>query len=223
MSICGISTKGNEEQKQLIQAIFDSSKRIVIVTGQAGTGKTMIAMAAALQLLQDKIYRRIYYSKDVVQVGDKIGYLKGNIESKTEPFLMSLYDTLDSIERVGKEITAADAKQKIEFLPIFNIRGRNIANSLIVVDECENLSLNDLRTVLTRGDDWSKIILLGSYSQIDLLNQRRRNKCDFQLAAEALEKYDFVSHIELVKPMRSSWCTIVDNTLFELEQRGEDK
>lgn len=220
MSVCGISTKGNEEQKQLVQAIFDSSKRIVIVTGQAGTGKTFLAIAAALQLLQDKVYRRIYYSKDVVQVGDKIGYLKGSIESKTEPFLMSLYDTLDSIERVGKEITAADAKQKIEFLPIFNIRGRNIASSLIVVDECENLSLNDLRTVVTRGDDWSKIILLGSYSQIDLKPQLNKSKCDFQRMTEAIEDYDFVQHVHLVKPMRSSWCTLIDNVLFELEKSG---
>lgn len=218
MSVCGISTKGNAEQARLVQQIMDKSKRVVFATGKAGVGKTFVTLAAAIQLLQDKQYGTIYYTRDVVQVGDKIGYLKGSVEDKTKPFLMPLYDTLDSIERVGKQIKAADWEQKIKFLPIFNIRGRNISNSLIIVDECENLSLNDIRTLLTRGDDWSKIIMLGSYSQIDLANQRRKAQCDFELANNALRDYDFVGSVELVQPMRSSWCTIVDEVLFELER-----
>lgn len=87
---------------------MDNSKRVVFVTGAAGTGKTFVTLATAIQLLSDKRYSNIYYTRDVVQTGDKIGYLKGSITDKTKPFLMPLYDTLDSIERVGHEIKAAD-------------------------------------------------------------------------------------------------------------------
>lgn len=108
MSVCGISTKGNQEQAELIRLIMDNSKRVVFVTGAAGTGKTFVTLATAIQLLSDKRYSNIYYTRDVVQTGDKIGYLKGSVADKTKPFLMPLYDTLDSIERVGHEIKAAD-------------------------------------------------------------------------------------------------------------------
>ena len=87
---------------------MDNSKRVVFVTGAAGTGKTFVTLATAIQLLSDKRYSNIYYTRDVVQTGDKIGYLKGSVADKTKPFLMPLYDTLDSIERVGHEIKAAD-------------------------------------------------------------------------------------------------------------------
>ena len=156
MAVCGVSMKGNDEQQELFRLIQDNRKRIVFVLGKAGTGKNFITTASAIELLQQKRYSKIYYTRDVVQAGENIGYLKGSIAEKTEPFVMPLYDALDSLERIGKQIRAKDWENKIEFLPLFSIRGRNITSSLCIIDEAQNLSLKDIRTILTRGDEWTK-------------------------------------------------------------------
>lgn len=217
MSVCGISTKGNEEQSELIRLICDHQHPIVFCTGKAGTGKNFATIAASLQLILDKRYRYIMYARNPVQCGEGIGFLPGTAEEKLDPFMMALNDNLRAIEQLGKTIKAADARQKIEILPIFSIRGRSFENSILIVDECQNLDLVTLRTILTRMGKFCKIIMLGSFNQIDDPKQRRQEKCDFQKTIEKLTEFDFVAHVELYKSMRSEYCAIIDEAFEEIK------
>lgn len=217
MGVCGISTKGNEEQAELIRLIYDIQHPIVFCTGKAGTGKNFATIAASLQLIYDKKYSKIMYARNPVQCGEGIGYLPGSVEDKLDPFMMTLQDNLKAIESQGETIKAADAKQKIEILPIFSIRGRSLDNTILICDECQNLDLTTLRTILTRMGKYSKIILLGSVNQIDDKTQRKQQKCDFQKVIDKLTEFDFVAHIELIKSMRSPYCAIIDEAFEEIQ------
>lgn len=215
MSAVGVTTKGNAEQAELMRLIMDNQHPIVICEGAAGTGKNFISIASALELLTSKHkYEKIYYCKNTVDVGRDIGFLPGDIGDKINPYQMALFDTLQAIERKGKVIRANDAKQKIEVLPLFNVRGRTLENCILIVDEAQNLDLTSLRTLCTRVGDYCKLIFLGSYKQIDDPKQRRQEKCDFQKMAEALEDLEFVGQIHLVKSMRSTYCALLDE-IFE--------
>ena len=214
MSVVGITTKGNAEQTELMRLIMDNQHPIVICEGAAGTGKNFISIATALELQYKKKYEKIYYCKNTVDVGRDVGFLPGDLHDKINPYQMALFDTLTAIERKGKVIKASEAKQKIEVLPLFNVRGRTLENCILIVDEAQNLDLVSLRTLCTRLGDYSKIIFLGSYKQIDDPRQRKQEKCDFQKMAEAFEELDFVGQVTLVKSMRSSYCAVLDE-IFE--------
>ena len=131
--------------------------------------------------------------------------------------MMSLKDNLIAIEQCGKTIKAADALQKIEILPIFSIRGRSIDNTVLIVDEAQNLDLTTLRTILTRMGKYAKIIMLGSFNQIDDVKQRKQEKCDFQKTIEKLTEFNFVAHIELYQSMRSEYCALIDEAFENIK------
>ena len=217
MSVCGISTKGNQEQAELIRLICDRQHPIIFCTGKAGTGKNFATLAASLQLINDKKYGKIMYARNPVQCGENIGFLPGTAAEKLDPFMMSLKDNLIAIEQCGKTIKAADALQKIEILPIFSIRGRSIDNTVLIVDEAQNLDLTTLRTILTRMGKYAKIIMLGSFNQIDDVKQRKQEKCDFQKTIEKLTEFNFVAHIELYQSMRSEYCTLIDEAFEDIK------
>lgn len=214
MSVVGITTKGNAEQAELMRLIMDNQHPIVICEGAAGTGKNFISIASALELVLKRRYEKIYYCKNTVDVGRDIGFLPGDIGDKINPYQMALFDTLQAIEKKGKTIKANDAKQKIEVLPLFNVRGRSLENCILIVDEAQNLDLVSLRTLCTRLGDYCKLVFLGSYKQIDDPKQRKQEKCDFQKMAEAFEDLAFVGQVTLVKSMRSEYCAILDE-IFE--------
>lgn len=217
MSVCGISTKGNQEQAELIRLICDRQHPIIFCTGKAGTGKNFATLAASLQLINDKKYGKIMYARNPVQCGENIGFLPGTAAEKLDPFMMSLKDNLIAIEQCGKTIKAADALQKIEILPIFSIRGRSIDNTVLIVDEAQNLDLTTLRTILTRMGKYAKIIMLGSFNQIDDVKQRKQEKCDFQKTIEKLTEFNFVAHIELYQSMRSEYCALIDEAFENIK------
>ena len=217
MSVCGISTKGNQEQAELIRLICDRQHPIIFCTGKAGTGKNFATLAASLQLINDKKYGKIMYARNPVQCGENIGFLPGTAAEKLDPFMMSLKDNLIAIEQCGKTIKAADALQKIEILPIFSIRGRSIDNTVLIVDEAQNLDLTTLRTILTRMGKYAKIIMLGSFNQIDDVKQRKQEKCDFQKTIEKLTEFNFVAHIELYQSMRSEYCALIDEAFEDIK------
>lgn len=210
MSVCGISTKGNKEQAELIRLICDKQHPIIFCTGKAGTGKNFATLAAALQLVMDKRYGKVMYARNPVQCGENIGFLPGTASEKLDPFMAVLKDNLNAIENCGKTINAYDALQKIEILPLFSIRGRSIENTILILDECQNLDLTTIRTILTRLGKFAKIIMLGSFNQIDDIKQRKQEKCDFQKVIEKLSEFDFVGYIELYQSMRSEYCTLID-------------
>ena len=196
---------------------MDNQHPIIMVTGDAGTGKGFASIAAALQLRLDKRYGKVMYARNPVQAGQEIGFLAGGLNDKIDPFMMPLYDNQANIETIGGQIVANAAKSMIEIVPLFNLRGRTLENTVLIVDEAQNLDLTMLRTIMTRMGKFSKIIFLGSYNQIDDKAQRRKPKCDYQTVVEAFDRLPYVATIELIQSMRSPWCAEIDKLFSELE------
>ena len=160
-----------ENQKNFSKLI--KSKVIVICGGPAGTGKTYVACAEALKLLAspDNFYKKIIIAKSVtVTEGEDIGFLKGSLKEKMEPIMESFLDNFYKI--IGKPLTIRLMEHEIiEVLPLAYIRGRSIDNTIIIVDEAQNISLKNMRTTMTRIGEDSKMIIIGDTKQIDLKNR----------------------------------------------------
>lgn len=160
-----------ENQKNFSKLI--KTKDIVICGGPAGTGKTYVACAEALKLLAspDTFYKKIIIAKSVtVTEGEDVGFLKGSLKEKMEPFMESFLDNFYKI--IGKPLTLRLMENEIiEVLPLAYIRGRSIDNTIIVVDEAQNISLKNMRTTMTRIGEDSKMIIIGDTKQIDLKNR----------------------------------------------------
>lgn len=216
MSVCGITAKGNPEQTELIRILMDNQHPIVAVTGAAGTGKNLISLACALQQVYvDRKYDKIIYARDVYQVGESVGFLPGDINEKIDPFMGALWDNLDVIAR-HSGYNAQDMRSKIEVVPVFSLRGRSFDSKILIFDEAQNSDVNTLRTVLTRMGDFSKVIFLGSYNQVDNKAMNRR-KTDLEKVIEKLEPLEIFANVELKKSMRSKWCAEVDRLLGEID------
>ena len=219
MAYFGISLKNNEEQQEFARLINANDIPIVICTGNAGTGKTFVSLAIALQLKQEKKYANIYYIRDNIAVGHEIGSLPGTAEDKMAPYWGPVYDSLESICQINNgQYNVKDLASRIKVLPLAFLRGRSFCNSIIIVDEAESYDLNALKTVLSRADRWSKIILLGSHNQIDDWRQRRKKETDFQKVIEKLSSCQYVGYIELKQSMRAPWTAEIDALLSEIEE-----
>lgn len=161
-------TPKTDNQKLLSKLI--KTKDIVICGGPAGTGKTYVACAEALRLLTDPElgYKKIIIAKSVtVTEGEDIGFLKGNMKEKMEPFMESFLDNFVKI--ISKPIVHKLLEMEtIEVLPLAYIRGRSIDNTIIIVDEAQNITLKNMRTTMTRLGEGSKLIIIGDTKQIDL-------------------------------------------------------
>lgn len=217
MSYLGISFKNNPEQQEFIRLIYENNTPIVICTGAAGVGKTWTALVAAIELKQNRKYDKIYYIRDSVSVGHEIGSLPGSAEEKMEPYWGPVYDSLESICKISEyKLNVRDLAAQIEVLPLAFLRGRSLRNAIVIADEVESYDLNALKTVISRVGDYSKVILLGSYNQIDDWRQRTKEQCDFKRVADKLKQSEYVGFVELTKSMRSKWTVEIDELLSEL-------
>ncbi len=161
----------NEIQKKLSQAIKIND--VTICVGMAGTGKTYIAVAEALKLLKSNLsYDKIVIIKSVTPLkAEEIGFLKGSLQEKLEPFIYSFIHNFEKL--IGKQNTNMLRELNyIETLPIAYMRGISIDNAIILVDEVQNISHDNIKTILTRLGENSKMIFLGDTEQIDLKNKK---------------------------------------------------
>lgn len=219
MSLLGISIKGNPEQQELVRLIQQNDIPIIFCIGKAGTGKTFTSLAASLDLKLNKRYGHVIYARNPIQLGEDMGALPGDINDKYDPFIAPMLDNLNSIATISKEnLNVNDLRGKIEVTPIAFLRGRSFENTIVIIDEAQNLDLTVLKTVLTRIGRFSKVILLGSMNQIDDHRQRRKAKCDFQRVIDKLRDCPYVGYVELTKSMRSPICVEIDDLLGELEE-----
>ena len=230
MAIFGISLGKNQAQIELVRLIQDNDTKIIFATGNAGTGKTFVTLATALQLQSDKEYSKIIYARNPVQVGEDMGYLPGDIDEKYMPFMGPLTDNLENIVRINYKGGSGSQKKamiqnqvhelmhRIEVCPIAFLRGRSFEDAIVIVDEAQNLDLTALKTVLTRVGKFCKIILLGSMNQIDDWRQRKQPICDFEKVMNKLYPQPYVGSVNLVESMRSPICVEVDNLLGEIDK-----
>lgn len=163
----------NAEQVFALHAIRNPRVKLVTLQGVAGTGKTLLALAGALD--QKKNYKQIYLARPIVPLSNKdIGYLPGDIKDKLSPYMEPLYDNLKFIQnqysesdKEFKKITDALESEKLVITPLAYIRGRSISNVFFIVDEAQNLTPHEVKTIITRAGENTKIIFTGDIYQID--------------------------------------------------------
>jgi phosphate starvation-inducible PhoH-like protein len=168
----------NNAQKKLISSI--KNNEITICAGPAGTGKTFVAVTYALSLLRklSNKYKKIYLVKSVTTLkGEELGYLKGDMRDKVDPFMWSFYINMDKVmkEESRKNLIDMDV---IKPFPLAYMRGVTLDDCIIIADEMQNVSLDNSRTLLTRIGENSKVILLGDINQIDL---RKKNESSLNI------------------------------------------
>ncbi len=172
--VWGIFAK-NKEQMFVLDLLLDDDVQLVTITGQAGTGKTLLALAAGLKQVADESrYRKLLVSRPIFPLGRDIGFLPGDIEQKLNPWMKPIFDNLEllisgrSDRRVREPEYQHLLDQKIiEVEPLTYIRGRSIPGQYLIVDEAQNLTPHEVKTVLTRAGEGAKIILTGDPNQID--------------------------------------------------------
>lgn len=201
----------NEEQKIGKRIIFE--KTVTAIIGKAGSGKTLLAINSALDLMYTRHCESIYIARPAVDAGENLGFLPGGIEEKMEPWLIPImhnfYQCYDR-NKIDKDIK----DKKIQTLPVGYLRGNTILNSVLIVDECQNVTKKQMEMIIGRVGLGSKLILCGDSSQIDLkkssdsglnyLIQAGKNIEDFDLI-ELLENHrhpivdEFLTQFELLK------------------------
>jgi phosphate starvation-inducible PhoH-like protein len=192
-----INTKcRNENQKKLVNSIKENE--ITIVSGLPGTGKTFLACAEALKLVKTKPkYKKILLVKSVTQLpGEELGFLPGDMREKLEPYMISFIDNFEKI--IGESLTKKLRDLGIiQIQPLAFIRGRSIDNTVIVVDEAQNISRDNMRTLMTRIGDNSKMVILGDVRQKDIKN---KNNSSLETILEKFRDYDGFGCVELRDP-----------------------
>ncbi|HUP42178.1 MAG TPA: PhoH family protein [Thermoanaerobaculia bacterium] len=168
----GISPR-NAEQTFALHAIQNPAVSLVSISGAAGTGKTLLALAGALE--QRREFRQIYLARPIVPLSNKdLGYLPGDIQSKVNPYMQPLWDNLSVIKnqfsessKEYKRIDEMIEHEKLHIVPLAYIRGRSFANVMFIVDEAQNLTPHEIKTIITRAGEGTKIVLTGDVFQID--------------------------------------------------------
>jgi phosphate starvation-inducible PhoH-like protein len=176
-------------QRKYIQAIQD--KDVVFGIGVAGTGKTYLAVAMAVQALMQKQVNRIVLARPAVEAGEKLGFLPGDLQDKVDPYLRPLYDALfDLIDY--ERVTRLIEKRVIEVAPLAFMRGRTLADAFIILDEAQNTTSEQMKMFLTRIGFGSKAVITGDVTQVDLPTGKRSGLIEAERILSHLEGIEFV-------------------------------
>tara|TARA_B100000029_G_scaffold171609_1_gene167976 strand:- start:1414 stop:2655 length:1242 start_codon:yes stop_codon:yes gene_type:complete len=157
----------NKEQKFAVEALCRDDIPLVTLTGLAGSGKTFLALMCALEGLQTGKYSRIVFTRSIQPVGRDLGYLPGSMEEKMNPWLAPFLDNLRHVFKDTTYFSMMTEKNEIEVAPLSYIRGRTFNDCFVIVDEAQNASIHELKTIITRMGENSKVVLLGDTDQID--------------------------------------------------------
>lgn len=192
--------------------------QLVTLSGKAGTGKTLLALAASLEVMKE--YRQIYMGRPIVPLSNKdIGFLPGDIQSKLEPFMQPLYDNLGVIKhqfseesQKNKKIAELIQEEKLVIAPLSYIRGRSLVKIFFIVDEAQNLTPHEVKTIITRSGEGTKMVFTGDIFQIDhpYLNSQSNG---FSYFIDRMKGQKLYAHVNLEKGERSELAELASNLL----------
>jgi len=227
----------NKEQSFSLDLLFDNNVKLLTLTGPSGTGKTLLAIAAAMEQLKgignsdNAKYDKLIVTRPVQPVGKDIGFLPGTLEEKMEPWISPIRDNMNFLmnnkkgnkkrspadptkARIGDEYYLALMQEKglIEIEAITFIRGRSIPNAYIIIDEAQNLSMHELKTIITRVGDGTKLVLTGDIEQIDNVHVDTFTN-GLTYAVERFKEYGIAGHVNLIKGERSELATLASKIL----------
>jgi PhoH-like ATPase len=223
ISAAGILSK-NLHQCFAIDALLDPNIKLVTIQGCAGTGKTLITMAAAIQQAYiDKTYDTILISKPITPVGGKaneLGFLPGDVNEKLSPYYQSFMDSIKfikmldmkSTKKADKSFIGTDFDSIMEFLPLTFLRGRSLVNSIVILDECQNCTPNEIKTLITRAGENCKIVLLSDLEQIDNTFVDRYSN-GFVSVTDKFKGQKMYAHVQLTHCERSELSEIAAKLL----------
>ena len=200
----------NKEQAFAIDMLMDPDIKIISLVGRAGSGKTLLAIAAGLQQTiglhtENNHYSRLIVSRPIQPLGKDIGFLPGTMEEKMLPWLMPIQDDRTSLEMYME-------KGKIEIEALTYIRGRSISNAFIVIDEAQNLTKHEIKTIITRIGEGTKIILTGDVEQIDNVYVNETSN-GLAHAVEKFKEHHISGHMTFKKGERSELATLASRVL----------
>lgn len=213
----GIKPK-NAEQAFAVNALMNNDIKLVALQGVAGTGKTLLALAAALE--QQKLFQQIILARPLVPLSNKeIGYLPGDAKDKISPYMEPLWDNLKFIksqfgenEKKHKSIVEMEESGRILITPLAFIRGRSLSNILFIVDEAQNLTPHEVKTIITRAGEGTKIVFTGDVHQIDTpyLDEYSNG---LAYLIDRLKGQQLFSHVRLEKGERSELANLANDLL----------
>lgn len=208
----------NAEQTFAIHAILNPNVKLVSISGVAGTGKTLLALASALE--QKRNFKQIYLARPIVPLSNKdIGYLPGDINSKLNPYMEPLWDNLKFIQNQYREsdkeyskLTEMVNQEKLVITPLAYIRGRSFSNICFIVDEAQNLTPHEVKTIITRAGENTKLIFTGDINQIDTpYLDSQSNGLSYMI--DRLKDHPLYAHITLEKGERSELANLANELL----------
>ena len=208
----------NAEQTFALHAILNPKIKLVSIQGVAGTGKTLLALAGALE--QRREYKQIFLARPIVPLSNKdIGYLPGDIKSKLNPYMEPLWDNLKFIQNQYKEtdkeyqkITELVNQEKLVIQPLAYIRGRSLSNIFFIVDEAQNLTPHEIKTIISRAGENTKIIFTGDVFQIDTpYLDSQSNGLSYLI--DRVKDHPLYAHIKLEKGERSELANLANDLL----------
>ena len=173
-------------QKKIVK--LHENNDLIFVIGPAGTGKTYVSVALGVKALKEKTIKKIIITRPVVEAGENLGFLPGDLQDKIDPYLKPIYDALEDMIPVQKMKKFIDNKT-IEIAPLAYMRGRTLKNAFILLDEAQNTTISQLKMFLTRLGENSKMIVTGDVSQVDL---RKNQKSGLIHAKEKLDDIEGV-------------------------------
>lgn len=208
----------NAEQTFALHALMDSNLSLVALTGKAGTGKTLLAMAAALQ--QKDYYDLIYLARPIVALANKdLGYLPGDADEKIGPYMKPLFDNLGVIKHKfnihSKEYLNIEEllrNQRLIITPLAFIRGRSLSNAFFIVDEAQNLTPHEIKTIITRAGEGTKMVFTGDLEQIDSPYLDKKSN-GLAYLSDRMRGQEIFAHVNLLKGERSYLAELASNLL----------
>tara|TARA_R110002073_G_scaffold108683_2_gene244241 strand:+ start:5856 stop:7175 length:1320 start_codon:yes stop_codon:yes gene_type:complete len=213
--VWGVKSR-NKEQKFALDLLLDHNVPVVTLVGKAGSGKTLCAIAAGLHQTvedgQESTYRRLIITRPIQPLGRDIGYLPGSMEEKMIPWLSPIKDNLEHLMGDKKMLDLYINDGIIEIEALTYIRGRSISNAYIVIDECQQLTQHEIKTILTRVGENTKIVMTGDIEQIDNVYVDETTN-GLTYVVEKLKEHDLAGHITLTKGERSKVATLAAKIL----------